>query len=181
MLLPRVAGVPGASALLQRPVLGRADFPSAWALADLSVDGAGADIAGSSGGSDATAFVGAYVALLALLLGGIGWLVFQDMQAGQRKKEAIDARADMAEKLRAQGMEREAQILEAERAQMAQELDANKPKPVWEELANAAQRRSEAQAETASASSGPGGNRTDRREAAKRKRRDEKKQKKDAA
>jgi ribosome-binding ATPase YchF (GTP1/OBG family) len=119
-----------------------------------------------------------YVVLVAALFGGIAYLINQDLEAGKRKREAVQSRAEMADKLRSQGMLREAAILDMEREQLEEQIESARAKPVWEEISNAAKSRSDRMTESAQAMSST--NREDRRVAerqqARQKRKDAKAQ-----
>lgn len=126
--------------------------------------------------ADTTPYVAVYVLLVAALFGGIGYLVYQDVEAGKRKREAVQSRAEMADKLRSQGMVREAAILDMEREQLEEQIESARAKPVWEEVSKAAKSRSDRMMESAQSTSST--NREDRRiaerQAARQKRKDAK-------
>lgn len=145
------------------------DAISSWLIAALPDEA----VASSA---DATPYVAVYVALVAALFGGIGYLVYQDVEAGKRKREAVQSRAEMADKLRSQGMVREAAILDMEREQLEEQIESARAKPVWEEISKAAKSRSDRTMESAQAASAT--NREDRRvaerQAARQKRKEAK-------
>lgn len=131
-----------------------------------------ADSAAASG--DATPYIAIYVLLVLALVGGVGYLVYQDLEAGRRKREAVESRGQMAEKLRAQGMEREARILDMEREQLQEQIESAKARPIWEQAAQPGRDRKEAalrRSEEAASSS----NRDARRMAAREQRLQERK------
>ena len=163
---PQLSGAVGPRVLM--PAMPH-DAMSSWLVAALPDDA----VAGSA---DTTPYVAVYVALVAALFGGIGYLIYQDLEAGKRKREAVQSRAEMADKLRSQGMVREAAILDMEREQLEEQIESARAKPVWEEVSKAAKSRSDRMMESAQAASST--NREDRRvaerQAARQKRKEAK-------
>ncbi|KAG8464115.1 hypothetical protein KFE25_000283 [Diacronema lutheri] len=167
-LLARASWLAGAA---QRAALVPAHAPLASALL--------AEAPGELGvaaSTDATPYVAIYVSLVLLLFGGVGFLVYQDVQLGQRKREAVEARTEMAKKLREQGMEREARILDMERAELEEQIEDARLKPAWERDATPGRARAEALSRAEQPASTM--NREDRRQAERARRLQEKREKK---
>lgn len=162
---------PHLSAVLHRAVLA----PAHAQLTSVLLASAPDELDAAAGSSDATPYVAVYISLVLALAGGIGYLVYQDLEAGRRKREAVESRAEMAEKLRKQGMEREARILDREREQLQEQIENAKLTPVWEQAAKPGRARAEAEKQRNEA---PVRNRDDRRAAMLAERRQERKAKK---
>jgi len=168
----RLLALKPATALLRRPQLPRACSAMVATLAD--------DTVATASTAAASPYVAVYITLLVVLVSGVAYLLYQDSLVGKRKREAVEQRADMVEKLREQGMVKEAEILEAERQELAAQLAGSRPTFVWDEVSKAAKRRAEAEQREAG-DAGTKMNREERRQMAKMKRREEKKKAKEGS
>lgn len=121
-------------------------------------------------------YIAVYVVGLVTLLGGIAYLFYLDFMTNQRRREAVESRGEMITKLREQGMEKEAQILEAEKVELETRLDETRPKFLWQEVSDAAKRRAESET-AASSSTANVVNRSERRAMERQKRREERRKK----